>query len=159
MHLQFEHLMVNVFYFFFNECDTQTYILIVITVHSTHKVDEDKLWKLWITIRFYEPICCFTLWQYLKGLFSSPPGKKQLTLSTVEFQSQLLTCPCLFCQPLLQLLLLLQQLVYLLVVVEGLPHQLGLGHLGMFKLKRGQKRRGRVKQAKQQGGKSGLSIK
>lgn len=59
----------------------------------------------------------------------------ELTLSAMELQSELLTCPCLLRQPLLQLLLLLQELVYLLVVAEGLAHQLRLGHLGMFKLR------------------------
>lgn len=59
---------------------------------------------------------------------------EELTLSSVEFQCQLLACPGLLCQPLLQFLLLLEQLIYLLVVVEGLPHQLGLGQTGMFEL-------------------------
>lgn len=64
----------------------------------------------------------------------------ELTFSAMELQSELLTCPCLLRQPLLQLLLLLQELVYLLVVAEGLAHQLRLGHLGMFKLRGGRER-------------------
>lgn len=59
----------------------------------------------------------------------------------MEFQGQLLTCPRLLRQPLLQLLLLLQQLVDLLVVVEGLPHQLSLGQPGMFELSGGRAER------------------
>lgn len=59
----------------------------------------------------------------------------------MEFQGQLLTSPRLLSQPLLQLLLLLQQLVDLLVVVEGLPHQLGLGQPGMFELSGGRAER------------------
>lgn len=62
----------------------------------------------------------------------------------MEFQGQLFTCPRLLCQPLLQLLLLLQQLVDLLVVVEGLPHQLSLGQPGMFELSGGEEQRDRV---------------
>lgn len=65
---------------------------------------------------------------------------EELTLSPVELQSQLLACPGLLRQPLLQLLLLLQQLVHLLVVAEGLPHQLSLGHPGMFKLRGGKRK-------------------
>lgn len=79
----------------------------------------------------------------LKEMFRYP---EKLTLSPVEFQSQLLACPGLLGQPLLQLLLLLQQLVHLLVVVEGLPHQLSLGQPGMFKLREEEERDG-VRQA------------
>lgn len=53
----------------------------------------------------------------------------------MKFQGQLLPSPGLLHRPLLQLLLLLQQLTHLLVVAEGLPHQLSLGHPGMFKLR------------------------
>lgn len=59
----------------------------------------------------------------------------------VQFQSQLLAGLGLLRQPLLQLLLLLQQLANLLVVAEGFPHQLRLGQPGMFQLSGEEERR------------------
>lgn len=82
--------------------------------------------------------CCFR--RLSSQSLLSQTGKQMLTFSTVEFQSELLPGLGLLGQPLLQLLLLLQQLADLLVVVEGLAHQLSLGHPGMFKLK-GDRRR------------------
>lgn len=55
----------------------------------------------------------------------------------MELQRQLLPCPGLLRQPLLQFVLLLEQLVYLLVVAERLPHQLSLGQPGMLELQEG----------------------
>lgn len=67
---------------------------------------------------------------------------EELTLSSVKLQSKLFPCSALFQQPFLQLLLLLQQHVHLLVVAEGLPHQLCLGHLSMLQLRGGEEREG-----------------
>lgn len=63
-----------------------------------------------------------------------PDNSGVRTFGSLQLQSQLLPRPRLLRQPLLQLLLLLQELADLLVVAEGLSHQLRLGNPSVFQL-------------------------
>lgn len=56
------------------------------------------------------------------------------TFGPVELESEPLACPGLLGETFLQLFLLLQELADLLVVAEGLAHELRLGDAGMFDL-------------------------
>lgn len=83
----------------------------------------------------------------LNIVFSALKQKRQTTtFGTVEFQCQLLPGLRLLGQPLLQFLLLLQELIDFMIVTEGLPHQLSLGHPGMLKLREKQERDVRAEQ-------------